>query len=86
MVLMLLLTVFMFSCATGASTYAPSMTRWGHPERSVRQQRADEDDCHLRAIQREHAWMARGASRLDRTQADFFDECMRDRGYSPVIR
>lgn len=68
-------------CAAGVSTAPPAYT---NPARTVEEYRRDSMDCSMRAQQMSHARRARGQSILEFRESDYFDECMRDKGYDPA--
>ncbi len=59
-------------------------TKWVNPDRTAQQHEADAADCRTSAVQREHADRARSRSRLDKLPSDHFDDCMREKGYTPA--
>jgi PBP1b-binding outer membrane lipoprotein LpoB len=73
--------IFLAACAAGV---APVSSAYTNPAKTVEEHRRDTMDCSMRAQQMSHARMARGQSILDFRESDYFDECMRDKGYDPA--
>lgn len=75
-----------FAAAGQAQAFAPGVPgfqEYEHPSKSPAEQKADYEQCRDKASAMTHARMARGKSQLEFRESDYFDECMRDRGYSP---
>jgi hypothetical protein len=70
----------LMGCAAGVSTTPAAYT---NPAKTVEEHRRDTMDCSMRSQQMSHARRARGQSILEFRESDYFDECMREKGYDP---
>lgn len=84
LIVMIVLAVLAFSGRGLAfAPGIPGVQGYEHPTKNPEAQKADLEECRDKASTMHHARRARGMSQLDFRESDYFDECMRDRGYSP---